>query len=163
MSVSIENFAYIAQIVASVGTLALVVFAYFELRSFAQKFKLNYENEKKWRTTIVCEKFDTDPIITNAARNIRKRRFVKGFENLDVYNDCAIIFNYFEGIAVAVEHKLYLEGMVRDHFDDFLVTLYNDILVAEDKPTGLAPNNFPILERMVRRWSERRGYYDGAS
>lgn len=161
MNISLENLAYVSQVLASIGTIALVIFAYFELKSFSEKFEANHENERKWRTTIACEKFDTDPIITNAARNIRKRRFIQEFEDLDVYNDCAIIFNYFEGIAVAVEHKLYLEEMVRDHFDDFLVTLYNDILVAEDKPTGLAPNNFPILERMVQRWSERRSYYGG--
>ena len=116
---------------------------------------IQIRNEAKWRTTQACEKFDSDPILTVAAKNIRNRMHNEHYSGQDVYNDCAVLLNYFDSLAIGVEQGLYYEDIVRDHYETVVVGLYDDLLVGAEKPTRLGPADFPSLANLVGKWSRR--------
>jgi hypothetical protein len=91
--------------------------AWYQLGALRDEQELRRRDEKAWRTLQACERFEGDVVIDNALRAIRDARFDGKLESdpRSVRLETILVFNYFEGKAIAAEQGFYVESIVREH------------------------------------------------
>ncbi|MCI0564363.1 MAG: hypothetical protein MN733_38310 [Nitrososphaera sp.] len=134
-----------------------------------------FDQEKKWETTKICQKFSIDPEITGCLRTIAQHVTESGHGAHRDYSDVAnhadsriaarLLLNYFDSIAIGVEQGFYIEDIVADQFKDVVLKMLYEVYVqgtngshrglswTATKRELIAPDgHFEALRKLYTRW-----------
>lgn len=124
----------LANVVYSLLTLFLVIFAAVQITSARREARIN-------RTLAVCDRYDLDPQLDAFCRNIAKARDSGDLQqNPRAYRlDMCSIMNYLESMAIGVERGLYDREVVRDYMEPILRGYVKEFIAS-----GLLEKSRPI-------------------
>lgn len=112
---------------------------------------------KGWETLRVCEKYDLDPILDRALRNLKIARDSGEFAKnpLPFTLDVCTVLNYLEGIATGIKQGLYVEELARDHMEPIvnehvLQYLSSDVL----EKLRFNAKDYRRLKSLNKRWED---------
>ena len=135
----------------AVGTGAAVAVAWYQL------WKLR-KDQRGWETLKMCERYDTDPLLDTALREIKKVRDANSLKThaFNVRLDITTILNYLDGIAIGTLEGFYDERIVRDHLEEIAEGHVKEFL----DPDVLAnmqftANYWPYIQRLLRQWQRK--------
>jgi hypothetical protein len=104
----------------AVGTMALAVVTALLVLVGRNQLVLLREENKRSRTLAVCERYDTDPVLDNALRNLWK-----GWRSRDIHHnprryniDLATLLNFLESICTGIEAGIYDGEIVKRYFQE---------------------------------------------
>jgi hypothetical protein len=153
--------------VSGITSIILVLVAYFQLRGLkvqlgqAASDAIDRNNQEDRRNTLnAIQRAENDPYLQRAYRTIA--RVTKGTLNYSKTHICKyyvnIILNYYEGIAVGIAQKIYVEAMAKDYLAESLqkavkIWLRGDTDDDFVPPTAMfAASDFPELRKLYDRW-----------
>jgi hypothetical protein len=138
---------------AALCTAALTVVAYRQLTLFRD------ENTKA-RTLAAIERYDFDPILNKAIRNVRNvmarnsaRKSIEANRH-----DLISVMNYFEGLGIGVQEGVYDEKliffMLENPFHEFTEDLVDSGIA---KKLGAPPDRFSAMSYLSKQWLANGG------
>lgn len=149
--VPIEGVGNLAEWLAAVCGLALVVVAFLQLRLIARQ-------QSKWATLQACNAYDTDPIIQAAVRLISRHVDDPNAvsDSFSLGRAATTLLNFFDAIAIGLKQELYDEKIVVDHLQNIIFTRLTDIQRSSTKSMIDASSDmeicYPNLVALVARW-----------
>jgi hypothetical protein len=133
-----DSIAAIAAVVTTILTFLIVLTAWYQLSSADL-------NQRKWATLQACDRYDSDPEISKAARIFYRLAnprddywwyLPEAIGELEV--EGVTLLNYFDSISIGVLGELYIGRMVYDH-------LYN---IMQNRIEFVLSGSVPQLERL---------------
>ncbi len=113
---------------------------------------------KGWQTLVVCERYESDPVLDGCLRALFKARADGSLEASPAQYriEISTILNYLDGIAIGIEQKLYLEPLARDHMEEIVEKHVKDYLSEEKaRATGIELASYKRLLALNERWSKK--------
>lgn len=109
--------------VVALATFALAFVAYFQIRQFRA------ENTRA-RTIAVIERYDFDPILNTAIRQVRNLISNRGgAKAISTHrHEIIAVLNYFEQIAIGIQSQVYDEYMLFDFLEGSLHEFKRDLI-----------------------------------
>lgn len=178
-----------APVVSAISALGLFVIAVKQVPNFFKQLDAQHEQveaqaklqgerfiqEIKWETFRAVLKFEHDPVIVEKfnvllksnSGNDKERDYTTLSDNQEARFAARCILNYFDTLAIGVEHKFYIEDIIKDHFEPIVLKLVCDaFLLRKDGSVGegenrmtwksatpVAPStHFHHLLEMYKRW-----------
>lgn len=111
-----------ADSVTAIAAVATAVFTFFIVLTAWIQLSSSVSNQRKWATLQACDRYDSDPEISKAARifyRLANKRddywwyLPQTLGELEV--DGITLLNYFDSIAIGVLGELYVGRIVYDH------------------------------------------------
>lgn len=103
-----EITAIVISAISAVAAIAIAVIAWYQIDALRKQ-------QRKWSTLEACNRYDTDPILVEAHRTLRKHVDGKEIDQEALAESSLTLFNYFDAIFIGVRQKLYIKEIVRDH------------------------------------------------
>lgn len=148
-SVSFGSLVTWEAITAFATTLTALV-AYIQIRSFRRQ-------ERGWRSLAVCERYDSDETLYRTARRLREavsNRQCICSNPLDYQFDAMQMLNYFDGIAIGIAQRLYVEKIIRAHLEGIMQFHCEDLLSpAVMQMMRYTDKHWPHLLELRQRWN----------
>jgi len=121
--VTAQQITAAAGIATALATIALVIVAQRELSQIPEQIRIQDERQRKWATVEACDAYVTDPVIYQASKNLwvasQNGTDYSDKDAIDAH-DVATLLNYLESLATGVEQGVYVEEIVRDHFEGIM-------------------------------------------
>jgi hypothetical protein len=155
--------AAIASWAYDILTLALVVFAATQIWLARREARVN-------RTLSACDRYDFDPILDAACRNVAAAQDSGDLEaNPQKYRvDMYSILNYLETVATGVERGLYDAKIVRSFMEHIMISHFDQCLTsglvaraaaASGVSTGSSELYYDALKGLIKGWSKPLPWY----
>lgn len=133
----------------AVGTFTLALVAYWQLSAARSE-------AKKSRTLTACERYDFDPVLDQARRNLidvvntgEFKEFPKPFES-DVYT----ILNYLEQLAIGAKKGVYNKQIIEDYLKEIAVEHVRDLIESDvARKLDVDDNTFSEIKRLCEIWA----------
>ena len=126
-----ETAKLLTECLTALASCTLVIAAWIQLplvsrqvSSLADQIRLSREAEinaerrtREWETLKACDRYNIDQILEAATQRAWYASDAgTNYKKPEVdHRDLTIIVNYLDGIAIAVQQGLYIEGLVEDH------------------------------------------------
>lgn len=138
----------VATIVLAGVTLALVIVGRNQLNSIR-------DEAKKSRTLAVCERYDTDPVLDAALRNLWK-----GWRSREIHHnprafsiDLAALLNFLESICSGIDADIYDDGIVKRYFQDtFRIHVEDYVTRGLADRMGIEPSSYSRMVALSSLW-----------
>lgn len=100
--------------VTAASTFALAIVAWHQLHKIS-------DNQRRWSTLQACDRYDSDPIIVEQQRLLRRvLKNDRGVGDTDVRFALNTLLNYFDAIAIGIDQKLYLDEIANMHLGQII-------------------------------------------
>lgn len=120
--------------------------------------------QKGWESLKACERYDTDPILNNALKELRKARKAGTLTNDPAQLSLEIItvMNYLESLATGITQRFYVEKVIREHMEPIIEFHVNEVLNAEImRKLGFESADYQRLAELCKKWTmSRRPWYN---
>jgi len=109
----------LAEWISGIGTIGAIAAGIWQL-------KRQTLQQRQWATLQVCDRYDNDPVLTDAKKLIREVHFEPQSARADhnVRSACRTLFNYFDSIAIGLEQGLYIDDIVESHLRTIIIDWY---------------------------------------
>lgn len=141
--------------VTAFSTLYLAHIALNQLTGIKETQQKTEENDRKWRTLQVCDRYDIDPVLREVRKKLNeyllRREKKQKISDTDAkeYEDCLFnLFNYFDSIAIGISQELYLDKIVKAHLDRIVWQWFEDF----EKDSIFEKEAFPAIVERIRLW-----------
>lgn len=158
MGIGAQDVSAVADIITALGTMILAGIAFSQLRDIYLTQKKTEENDRKWRTLQVCDRYDNDLIIHRIKDDLRHylklRDTGHSFSNeakVTYRYSVRGLFNYFDSVAIGLQQELYMDEIVKPHLrgiiSDWIVAFENDPLFERE--------HFGAILGLIDKWNEQ--------
>lgn len=107
--------------------IAAVFVAAWQLRKLNDQIAIQGRREQKWATLQACLRWDTDPMLNEYSHHIwSKSAGGRDYTLLDDVEDkrkLLVVLNYLDGVAISVRQGMFLEDIVKTHFESLVPKL----------------------------------------
>jgi hypothetical protein len=149
--------------VAAIGTMVSALAAAILVGVAVAQITSTREENRRTRTLLACDRYDTDPILDACLRRLSAARENGTPMSNTSQNrlDITSVLNYLDGIAVGISQGLYIEAIVRDHLGPIMDVHYNQYLTAGTPQLfGLDVQHFQHLNALCHKWSQPQAHYN---
>jgi hypothetical protein len=121
---------------------------------------MSFRHNAKVRDTLsACERYDTDSVISECLRNLKRGEDSKDILTapLSYSLDLITVLNYFEGIAIGIDQGLYDDKVAKDHLEP-IVAYYVDKYISEEGSKLFninARSEFNRLMKLDKKWRSK--------
>jgi hypothetical protein len=164
----------ISTAISAISSVVLFAVAFVQLRGLKDQLKQSADQERRKSTLDVVERVEHDEALREAYKVI--------WENTSGGTDYSktatpelkyhvlTILNYFEGIAIGIAQKVYVDSMARDYLNDIVKKAVEIWLIGESADNTKLPSKmfdkgeFTELRKLYDRWfAPPRPVYDADS
>ena len=146
-----ETTAIVISAISAVAAIAIAVIAWYQIDALRKQ-------QRKWSTLEVCNRYDTDPILVEAHRTLRKHVDGKEIDQEALAESSLTLLNYFDAIFIGVKQKLYIKEIVKEHLWPIIKghvqwtkESENPELVERNK---MLPESFPNMMEYHDKWTD---------
>jgi hypothetical protein len=150
-TLSLENYAHLAVIFQTVVMTFAVAVALYQIR-------VTKKEAAKWRTIEACERYDVDPILDSALRNLHSSRLDGTLDaSLEKLKpDLTTVLNYLDGIAIGIAQGVLIEDIVKDQMEPIFRSHFEKYFTDRMmEGAGLDKGHFGHLVALMSKWNGR--------
>ena len=141
--------------VQAIAAIFAVIYAIKTIEQSKVQVGAALDDAKKWKTIEACERYDTDAVLDQALRNLRKAILSGGLKKYPkkYKPDMVTVLNYLDGIAIGVSQGVLVEEIVKDQIRSIFVTHFEEFMdsgLAEK--AGIKKTNYMHLCELVEKW-----------
>ncbi len=144
----------------AISSIAVAAIAWFQIASFRKEQNAQRRSQKNWQTLKACEKYDTDPILTESLKILRDARNSGDLRvNPEKYTlEMITILNYLDGIMIGIEQRFYDEDVVHDHLKPIIEDHVAEFLSEPYRSAILSGqlDSYSRLTGMLDKWKQIR-------
>lgn len=162
MKTKAEIVTAFAAIVTALATISLAVFAAIQILQLRQEMAIQEDRERRLITIEACTRFVSDPIIHEASRRLWDASDGGTDYTLETVDrhDVITVLNYLDSLATGIEQDIYIEEIVRAHYEHFVAKAVVALVRGESsEPHWKADTQFAPEEQIKNliavhnRWS----------
>jgi hypothetical protein len=118
--------------------------------------------QRQWATLQACDRYDTDPTLTEARRTLRALKAGETLqqEEHDTVSQITTVFNYFDAIAIGVDQRLYVDRIAESHLKEIMFRRLAELWESRDPIVQKFGADyfeiFPTFNALLQRWDRTR-------
>jgi hypothetical protein len=151
----IQNWINIWTFAQATASIAVAGIAWFQIGALRKEQSIQQQFHKNWETLKACEKYDTDPVLTESLKILRDARnsgdLLKFPKNYSL--EMITILNFLEGIIIGIEQRFYNEDVVYDHLKPIIEDHINEFL-SEPCRSAILVGQTESYSRLTRKSDE---------
>ena len=134
-----------------IATIFVVGFTGQQLVGISRTQKEAKNDQRKWATLQVCDRYDSDPLIQEAVAKLNWDSATLTRNQRDLY--ATRLLNYFSSIAIGLGQDFYDDAIARAHIGYLAVDWFNYIVTKQGYEPEATRKSFSSLSQLVDRWA----------
>jgi len=149
--------------VAAAAAVGAAAIAWVQLEKLRDQIRQSSDLDRRRNTLDACQRFEKDELLKQAMKNLwQATDSGTDYRKLTATNDFDVltVLNYFDGLAIGIAERVYVEEMARDFLEDSLNKAVRALIYGESgegwkasKPI-FPEKDFAILVKLYRAWNQ---------
>lgn len=107
------------------------------------------QNQKLWATINACEKYDMDPILYEAKKDLWDFVYEKTSKGPEDDRHVCAILNYFGSLAIGIEKGAYDREIIKGHFENILPRFWGRL----SQLSFVDEKDFMEVSELIKSWN----------
>jgi hypothetical protein len=120
--------------VAAVAAVGASIIAWVQLDKLREQIRQSSEQDRRRNTLEACQRFERDDLLKEAMKNVWEASD-GGTDYTKLTAACSFdvltLLNYFDGIAIGIIERVYIDEMARDYLEDSLNKAVKALILGE--------------------------------